>query len=273
MGFRPRPPARRFGGGGMRLALCHLRRNCTYGELAQDNGMSPSTAWFYVQLMTEFLAEVLGRSDEDLRVAVSGKVCLVDGSLVPAFNWRHRRDLYSGKHRKAGVNVQAIVDVHGRLVGTSHAFPGSRHDSWCFEESGFVDILASSGGGIGDSGYQGSDLISPIKKKPGTDSFGSRHRVQHRPGEDLSGSGMGLRAPQELADSGESVSRRPAPHRPGDPGHHRPVDPQRTTHRPHADLSTRTDRPNFRMTSLCPVMSRSGSGSLAPTTLARWTSS
>lgn len=153
----------------LRLALCHLRRNCTYGELAEDNGIAPSTAWFYVQLMTVFLAEVLGRSEEDLRAAVAGKVCVVDGSLVPVFNWRHRGDLYSGKHRDHGVNVQAIVDIHGRLVGTSRAFPGSRHDSWCFEQSGFGAILAYSGGGVGDSGYQGCGLVSPIKKRPGID--------------------------------------------------------------------------------------------------------
>lgn len=153
----------------LRLALCYLRRNCTYEELAEDNGMAASTAWFYAQLMTEFLAEVLGRSDDDLRAAVAGKVWLVDGSLVPVFNWRHRHDLYSGKHRRYGVNVQAVVDLHGRLVGVSRAFPGSRHDRWCFEQAGYGEILPSSGGGIGDSGYQGSGLISPIKKQPGID--------------------------------------------------------------------------------------------------------
>jgi hypothetical protein len=155
--------------GALRLALCHLRRNCTYGELAEDNEVSASTAWFYVRLMTVFLADVLGCSDEDLRGAVAGKMCLVDGSLVPVLNWRHRRDLYSGKHRRYGVNVQAIVDIHGRVVGTSRAFPGSRHDSWCFEQVGWNAVLVGSGGGVGDAGYQGCGLVSPIKKRPGVD--------------------------------------------------------------------------------------------------------
>lgn len=163
-----------------RLTLCHLRRNCTYGELAEDNGIASSTAWFYVQLMTNFLAEMLGYSGEDLRAAVSGKVCLVDGTLVPVFNWRHRRDLYSGKHRRPGVNVQGMMDLHGRLLGTSRAFPGSRHDIWCFEQAGFADILVCSGGGVGDSGYQGSSLISPIKKQPGIDRL--EHDIEFNTG-------------------------------------------------------------------------------------------
>lgn len=153
----------------LRLALCHLRRNSTYGELGSDVGVSASTAWAYVQLMTMFLAEVLGQSQDELREAVAGKVCLVDGSLVPTFNWRHRADLYSGKHRSPGVNVQAIVDLHGRLVAMSKAYPGCRHDAWCFRAAGLAELLASAGGPVGDSGYQGCDLIAPIKKKPGLD--------------------------------------------------------------------------------------------------------
>lgn len=151
----------------LRLALCHLRRNSTYGELGCDVGVSASTAWVYVQVMTAFLADVLGRSQEELREAVAGKVCLVDGSLVSTVSWRHRADLYSGKHRRSGMNIQVIVDLHGRLLGVSKAYPGCRHDAWCFRESGFAALLGAAGGRVGDSGYQGCDLIVPIKKKPG----------------------------------------------------------------------------------------------------------
>jgi hypothetical protein len=43
----------------LRLALIHLRRNCTYAELGEDVGVVASTAWGYVQLMTKFIADVL----------------------------------------------------------------------------------------------------------------------------------------------------------------------------------------------------------------------
>jgi hypothetical protein len=28
------------------------------------------------------------------------------------FNWRHRKDLFSGKHRQYGMNVQVVADLH-----------------------------------------------------------------------------------------------------------------------------------------------------------------
>jgi hypothetical protein len=152
----------------LRLTLCRLRRNSTYEELSEDYGIGVATVWDYVQAMTAFLASELGCSDElYLRAAVAGKVCLVDGTLVPTFNWRHRCDLYSGKHRRHGVNIQVIADIHGRIIGVSQAFPGSRHDSWCWEHAEFSFIIADSCGAFGDAGYQGADeLTTPIKKKP-----------------------------------------------------------------------------------------------------------
>jgi DDE superfamily endonuclease len=151
----------------LRLCLCWLRRNMTFQELGDDFGIGTSTAWSYAHGMAEFFAEALGCSAEDLTDQVAGKVCLIDGTWVPTFHWRHRTDLYSGKHRQHGMNVQALVDVHGRLVATSTAYPGSRHDSWCFGQAGFAALVAGTGGGVGDAGYQGCELVTPIKKKPG----------------------------------------------------------------------------------------------------------
>jgi hypothetical protein len=90
---------------------------------------------------------------------------------VPTFNWRHRKDLLSGKHRRHGVNIQLFVDLHGRLIGASPAFPGSWHDIHCFRAAGWVDLVTHAGGGkgIGDLGYEGErDVVAtPIKKRPG----------------------------------------------------------------------------------------------------------
>jgi hypothetical protein len=151
----------------LRLALIHLRRNLTYAELGEDAGIVASTAWEYVQLMTEFLAEVLGCGPEELPAAVDGKICLVDGTLVPTFHWRHRRDLYSGKHRRYGVNVAVVTDLHGRIAGRGRGYPGSRHDAWCFGQDGLGERLSGAGGVVADPGYQGCGLTTPIKKKPG----------------------------------------------------------------------------------------------------------
>jgi hypothetical protein len=41
--------------------------------------------------MAKFLAELIGCPVESLQGQVVGKICLVDGALVPTCNWRHRR--------------------------------------------------------------------------------------------------------------------------------------------------------------------------------------
>src|SRR5512135_1323818 len=125
--------------------------------------------------MVAFLADVLSAADQaDLSVLVASKVCLVDSTLVPTFNGRHRQGLQSGKHRRFGVNVQLLVDLHGRLISASRVFPGSWHDVHCFREAGWVDLVRQSGGGIGDLGYEGEpDVVhTPIKKQPNIDLCG-----------------------------------------------------------------------------------------------------
>jgi hypothetical protein len=155
----------------LRLSLCRLRRNATYQDLHEDFGVANSTAWDYHQQMVAFLADTLGTSDEDLPALLDGKICLVDGTLVPTFNWRHRKDLLSGKHRKNGVNLQVFVDVHGRLIAISPANPGSWHDIHCLREAGWVDLLKQIDNALGDTGYIGEPdaLNTPIKKKPRID--------------------------------------------------------------------------------------------------------
>jgi hypothetical protein len=91
---------------------------------------------------------------------------------VFTFNWRHRRDLHSGKHKRYGTNVQVLADIHGRVEGVSRPYPGSWHDKHCYDEGGLAKVVAASGGGVGDSGYQGADAVTPIKRKPGRELTG-----------------------------------------------------------------------------------------------------
>jgi hypothetical protein len=151
----------------LQLCLRWLRRNLTLPEAGEDFGIGTTTAWEYAHLMAAFLADVLGCPAEELAEQVSEKVILFDGTLVPTFNWRHRRDLHSGKHKRYGANVQAVADIHGRVTGASRPFPGSRHDKHCYDEAGLEQVAQASGGGVGDAGYQGTGLVTPIKKKPG----------------------------------------------------------------------------------------------------------
>jgi DDE superfamily endonuclease len=155
----------------LRLTLCRLRRNATYNDLHEDFAIGTTTAWDYHQVMVAFLADALATTDDDLPALLSGRIFLIDGTLVPTFNWRHRKDLLSGKHRKHGVNLQLFVDVHGRIIAVSRAFPGSWHDIHCLREAGWVELLKQLGHALGDLGYAGEpDAVNiPIKKQPKID--------------------------------------------------------------------------------------------------------
>ena len=160
----------------LRLCLCWLRRNMTFEELGEDFGIGTTTAWEYAHGMAEFLAKLIGCPAESLTGQVAGKICLVDGTLIPTCNWRHRRDLHSGHRKRYGVNVQILCDVHGRVDAHSEAVPGSWHDKHCFDETGLAAILAGCGGLIGDTGYQGIDGITPIKQHPDRKLTDDQHR-------------------------------------------------------------------------------------------------
>jgi hypothetical protein len=97
----------------------------TFEELGEDFGIGTTTAWEYTHEMAEFLAKTIDRPAELLKDKVAGKVCLVDGTLIPTCNRRHRRDPHSGHRKHYGVNVQTICDAHGHLDACSTAFPGS----------------------------------------------------------------------------------------------------------------------------------------------------
>jgi hypothetical protein len=129
----------------VRMTLTRLRRNVTYAELGEDFGMAASTAWGHVQQVADMLARLLAVDADELTESVKGKICLVDGTLITTFNWHHRKDLFSGKHRKYGMNVQVLADLHGRVIGVSHGFPGSWHDMRCYTEAGWATITEAAG--------------------------------------------------------------------------------------------------------------------------------
>lgn len=45
--------------------------------------------------------------------------------------------------------------------------PGKTHDATAYDETPVADIVANSGGGIADKGYQGRDMVTPRKTPRG----------------------------------------------------------------------------------------------------------
>ena len=91
---------------------------------------------------------------------------IVDGTLPPCWSWAGRKDLYSGKHKATGMNVQVACTIYGKLALISDPVNGSRHDNYCLGESGVL-LGMDPKSWVGDKGYVGDDMITPFKKPAG----------------------------------------------------------------------------------------------------------
>jgi DDE superfamily endonuclease len=93
---------------------------------------------------------------------------VVDGTLLPCWSWASHPQLYSGKHKTTGMNVQVAATLGGRLAWISDPIDGSRHDNHCLTEAAVLTGM-DAGNWMGDKGYVGSSMITPIKKAPHRD--------------------------------------------------------------------------------------------------------
>ena len=64
------------------------------------------------------------------------------------------------------MNVQVACTLAGRLAWISDPIDGHRHDTAALAASGVLDSLQASLW-MGDKGYIGNDMVTPIRKPPG----------------------------------------------------------------------------------------------------------
>jgi len=145
------------------VTLTYARRNRVQAEIAETFGVSQSTISRAVTALTGLLGQVLAgyvpvADDLDSRTQY-----IVDGTLLPCWSWHGQRQLYSGKHKTTGMNVQVACDLNGRLAWISDPVDGCRHDTAALALSGVIDTL-DPGTWMGDKGYIGNDMITPIRK-------------------------------------------------------------------------------------------------------------
>lgn len=145
------------------VTLAYLRRNRVQAEIGEAYGVSQPTVSRAISALTPVLGQLLVdyvpvAEDLDPRTGY-----IVDGTLLPCWSWHGQRQLYSGKHKTTGMNVQVACDLNGRLAWISDAVDGCRHDTAALRMSGVLDTLAA-GHWMGDKGYIGNSMITPIRK-------------------------------------------------------------------------------------------------------------
>jgi hypothetical protein len=148
------------------VTLKYLRRNRVQADIAEDYGVSQPTISRAISAITPLLVQALLEyvpTADDLDVEAQ---YFVDGTLLPCWSWADSPELYSGKHKTTGMNVQVACTFYGQLAWISDPISGNRHDNHCLGESGVLDPM-NPRNWIADKGYVGNGMITPFKKPAG----------------------------------------------------------------------------------------------------------
>jgi hypothetical protein len=151
------------------IACMYLRHNGTQELLADLGNTSQPTVSRIVARLVPVVKSVLEEFVPDAAEAiqlVAGRVCLVDGTVTPCWSYEEHPELWSRKHGTTGFNAQLVCLLDGQAVYISDPLDGHTHDAAAYDET-VAEIVAVSGGGIADKGYQGRDLVTPRKRPPG----------------------------------------------------------------------------------------------------------
>jgi hypothetical protein len=156
------------------LTLFLLRHDNAQGVAAELFGCSQATVSRVFRRIRPLLEQVTAPCAAQVATQARRSAVLVDGFIAPTGERAARDDLFSGKHRICGMNVQAVADLAGRLVDTGTPIGGSRHDSVAFDASGiaqrWADHLATDGPDmLADKAYQGCGPTTPYRKPQGRD--------------------------------------------------------------------------------------------------------
>ena len=96
---------------------------------------------------------------------------IIDSTLLQCWSWKDHCELYSGKHKTTGLNVQVARTLSGTLAWVSDPQDGCAHDAQALRRSGLLNVPAtglpdgaSPPRRIGDKGYIGLGMITPKRK-------------------------------------------------------------------------------------------------------------
>ena len=104
----------------VQITMLYLQENIRQQALAGIFGTSQPTISRAINTVLNILDAVLPPPPRpnDLHPQ---RLYVLDGTLVPCWWWKNARNLYSGKHHRAGYNLQILTDQAGEIFYISKA--------------------------------------------------------------------------------------------------------------------------------------------------------
>ena len=149
----------------VRVTVMYLRTNASQEAIADVVGVSQPTISRTIAVVTRIIARVLGPLLATAEQVPRTGVYIIDGTLLPCWSWKSEPCLWSGKHKRTGMNLQVLVSLTGHLLWACDPLPGSVHDARAITSSGILEEIDPSRC-IADKGYIGTGITTPYKKTP-----------------------------------------------------------------------------------------------------------
>lgn len=150
----------------VKAVVMYFRTNVTEELIGELLFVDQATISRTISDLEGVIADVLDEFVPDLAAEIDGRVAVVDGSLCPCWSWADSPELYSGKHKTTGHTHQFVAALSGDLKHISDPLPGRTHDAKAIREAELTDLLHDDNA-IGDKGYLGTGVTTPIRKPPG----------------------------------------------------------------------------------------------------------
>ena len=121
-------------------ALTYMRHNRTQAEIGESLSVSQPTISRAISAITLLIPEATREFVPTADDLDPDAQYILDGTLLPCWSWDGHKELYSGKHKTTGMNVQVACTIYGKLAWISDPVDGSRHDNYCREECKYSEV-------------------------------------------------------------------------------------------------------------------------------------
>ena len=110
----------------VQITMLYLQENIRQQALASIFGTSQPTISRAINNVLNVLDVMLPPPPRPKDLSPQ-RLYILDSTLVPCWWWKNARNLYSGKHHKAGHNLQILTDQAGEIFYEAYSGAGKTH--------------------------------------------------------------------------------------------------------------------------------------------------